>query len=345
MQLSWFPFLLQFKHPFGVSSNTRTHTPVVFTKIQFENFFGYGEAAVPPYLGETQQSVVTFLVEAKKIIAEVNPSHSIDEIIQRIDLIATGNNAAKASIDIALHDLYAKIQNKPLYEFLGLKKPQAIITSCTIGLGDEKLTETKIIEAKDFQVLKIKLGSENDKQVITQIRKFTNKPLYVDVNQGWKDVTFVIEMIHWLKENNVVLVEQPMPLNCIDQMKLVKEKSALPLFADENVKRLGDIALITDSFHGINIKLMKSTGISEAIKMIHAAKESGLKIYLGCMGESSCAASAMHHLTSLADYVDLDAPFLINNDPFERLKYDAGTILLPQKPGIGVEFNNENFWG
>ncbi len=341
MKLSILPYHLQFRYPFGVSSNVRTHTPVVYVKISSEDFTGYGEAAIPPYLGETQESVISFLARARKIIEEYDDVEKLQEIISRVDAIDDGNNAAKAAIDIALHDLKGKMKSKPVFELLGIKSFVSKSTAHTIGIGDEKLVEQKIREADGFPVLKIKLGTPDDKKIIQLVRKYTDKPLYVDVNQGWKDEIFVLEMIHWMKEQNILLVEQPMSVSSMETMKRIKEKSVLPLIADESVKRLKDVAGVTDAFHGINIKLMKSTGLHEAKLMIDAAKQSSLKIYLGCMGESSCATTAMAHLLSHADYVDLDAPSLIVNDPFNGISYNEGKVNLNVVPGTGAETSLE----
>jgi L-Ala-D/L-Glu epimerase len=158
----------------------------------------------------------------------------------------------------------------------------------------------------------------------------------VDVNQGWKDENAVVEMIAWMKDQNVVLVEQPMPVICVEEMKRVKKKSVLPLIADESVQRLKDIDHAAAGFHGINIKLMKSTGLMEADAMIHHGKKTGMQIYLGCMGESSCATTAMSHLLAHADYVDLDAPLLIVNDPFQGIQYENGQVQPAKLPGTGA---------
>lgn len=335
MKLSYLPYDLQFRHPFGVSSNIRTHTPVVYVSVCIDGIEGYGEASLPPYLGETRESTIQFMKRAEMVLGGYNGSFELNEVLFRIDRIDEGHNAAKAALDIAMHDLAGKLQEKPLYELLGLQLEQKH-TSHTIGIGDEKLLAQKINEAHDFPVLKIKLGGGNDKLMIDEIRKHTDKPLYVDVNQGWTDEKFVLDMIGWLASRNVVLVEQPMPVNMIGAMIRIKSQSELPLIADESVKRLNDIEMISEGFHGVNIKLMKSTGVREAKLMAEKCKELGLKVYLGCMGESTCASAAMAHIMQYADYVDLDAPRLITNDMFCGLKYIDGKVILRNVPGTGA---------
>ena len=334
MQLTFKPYQLEFKYPFGVSSNTRTHTPAVFTKLEHDGFVGYGEACLPKYLGETQEETILFLEKAKIILQNI--SNPTINILYEIDKISNGNNAAKASIDIALHDLIAKSQNKTCAELLGFKKPSPQITSCTIGIADENETVKKIKEVKHFSILKIKAGTADDKKLITQIRKYTNQPIYIDVNQGWKDKFFVLDMLHWMKEQKVILVEQPMPITMLEEMAWVTGQSPLPLIADENIKRLSDIDKIAGCFSGINIKLMKCTGMQEAFKMITYAKQKGLKILLGCMAESSCAASAMAQFMDYGDYIDLDAPNLLKYDPFSGITYENSKVIVNNGYGTGA---------
>ncbi|MCH7771581.1 MAG: dipeptide epimerase [Bacteroidetes bacterium] len=256
--------------------------------------------------------------------------------INYINNIEDGNNAAKASIDIALHDLVGKLLKIPLFKYFGLTKPVNTYTSYTIGIDNKEIIKTKISEANDFKYLKIKLGTENDKEIIETIRSVTNKPLYVDVNQGWSNKQEALEMIEWLFEKNVILIEQPLPKENIDDIAWLNEKSPLPIIADEAVKRLCDLEKVKDLYSGINIKLMKSTGLREALLMINKARDFGLKIMLGCMTETSCAVSAAAHLSSLANWIDLDGPLLISNDLFDGISYIEGEIKLNNLPGIGI---------
>ena len=336
MILSYKTFVLEYKHAFGVSSNTRTSTTSVFIKIEYEGKVGYGEACLPVYLGETVEGTIAFFEKAKPLLKQKN-SFLIHEIIKEIDLLSIKNNAAKAAIDMALNDLAGKIAEKPFYELMGFGKSSPMLTSYTIGIDDEKIMEQKIKEANDFSILKIKAGTKDDKGLINLIRKYTDKPLYVDVNQGWKKKEEVLEILFWLHEKNVTLIEQPMPVTMMDEMAWVTERSPIPTIADESVKRLNDLESIKNCFSGINIKLMKSTGLTEALSMIKYAKENNLKIMLGCMAESSCATSAMAQLMKFADYIDLDAPNLLKNDPFKGIEYKHGKVCLNDLPGIGVE--------
>jgi len=337
MILTYKPFILEYKHPFGVSSNTRTSTTSVFVKIEHGGKVGYGEACLPVYLGETVEETIAFFELAKPVLAKNSDTFSLHVIRKDMDGISLGNNAAKAAIDIAINDLLGKIANKPFYELMGFGKSEAMPTSFTIGIDEEIKIEQKIKEAKDFSILKIKAGTNDDKALINIIRKYTDKPLYVDINQGWKDKQMVLDMIFWMHEKNVILIEQPMPVACNNEMAWVTERSPIATIADESVKRYKDIEIIKHCFSGINIKLMKSTGLTEALEMVKLAKENNLKILLGCMAESSCATSAMAQLMQFADYIDLDAPELLKNDPFKGVMYKNGNVYLNDLPGIGVE--------
>jgi len=335
LKLTYKPYTLKLKNTFTVSSFSRNETPVILTEIEYNGKVGYGEASLPQYLGETQESVMGFLSKIDFRIFE-EPLDS-EKILIYVDNIEDGNNAAKASVDIALHDLIGKLLGIPLFEYFGLPMPVNAYTSYTIGIDNKEIIRTKIDEAKDFKYLKIKLGTDNDEEIIETIRSITNKPLYVDVNQGWSDRQEALEMIEWLFEKNVILIEQPLPRENIDDIAWLNEKSPLPIIADESVKRLKDIDRVKDIYSGINIKLMKSTGLREALLMINKARDIGLKVMLGCMTETSCAVSAAAHLSSLADWVDLDGPLLISNDLFDGISYINGEIKLNNLPGIGLK--------
>jgi len=334
LKLTYKPYTLKLKNTFTVSSFSRNETPVILTEIEYNGKVGYGEASLPQYLGETQESVMGFLSKIDFRIFE-EPLDS-EKILIYVDNIEDGNNAAKASVDIALHDLIGKLLGIPLFEYFGLPMPVNAYTSYTIGIDNKEIIRTKIDEAKDFKYLKIKLGTDNDEEIIETIRSITNKPLYVDVNQGWKDKQEALEMIEWLAVKDVILIEQPLPKENIDDIAWLNEKSPLPIIADESVKRLKDIEKVKDIYSGINIKLMKSTGLREALLMINKARDFGLKVMLGCMTETSCAVSAAAHLSSLADWIDLDGPLLISNDLFDGISYINGEIKLGKLPGIGL---------
>ena len=335
MKLRYRAYDLQLKHTFTVSGYSRNTSPVVLTEIEHDGLFGYGEASMPPYLGESQESVMEFL---KKVdISQFNDPERINEILEYVDSIDKNNRAAKASVDIALHDLIGKIVDKPLYKLWGLNQANTPMTSFTIGIDEPDVVRLKTKEASRFKVLKIKLGGGNDKEMINTVRSITNVPLYVDINQGWKDKKLALEMIHWLSDRGVVFVEQPMPKEQIDDLAWLTENSPLPTVADEAFQRISDVSKFKGIYSGINIKLMKSTGLREAYKMITVARALDMKVMIGCMTETSCAVSAAAQLSPLVDWADLDGNLLINNDVYEGMKVIDGKVTLNDLPGIGIK--------
>ena len=199
-------------------------------------------------------------------------------------------------------------------------------------------------EAEPYKVLKVKLGRENDKEMIEVIRSVTNKPIAVDVNQGWKDWKMGLDMIYWLKERNTLFIEQPMPKEQIDDMARLTEESPLPTFADEAVQGINDVLKAKGIYNGINIKLMKCGGMHNAREMLSIARALDMQIMLGCMTETSCAVSAASQLAPVVDFADLDGNLLISNDPFTGLKIINGQALPNENPGIGVRLlKNEVF--
>ncbi len=328
------PYTLELRHVFTVATNSRTTTPVVLTEIEYDGVIGYGEASMPPYLGESHQTVLDFL--SKVDFAKYENIFELETILVDIDSIAPGNSAAKASVDIALHDLIGKLMNQPWYNIWGLNKDKTPFTSFTIGIDKPDVVRQKVKEADEYKILKVKLGRDNDKEMIETIRSVTDKPITADANQGWTNKEYALDMIHWLKEKNVLFVEQPMPKTQIEDLKWLTKQSPLPTIGDESVQRLSDVVKAREIFSGINIKLMKSTGMREAYKMITLARALGMKVMLGCMTETSCAISAASQLSPLVDWADLDGALLINNDVFEGTKIIDGKVMLSDMPGIGV---------
>ncbi len=334
LKLSFEPYNLELKHTFTVAGFSRKTTPIILTKIEYDGLVGYGEASMPPYLGESQESVSKFLNKLK--LDQFTDPFRLDEILAYVDAIDTGNGAAKACVDIALHDLIGKIVKQPLYKLWGLNPDKTPYTSYTIGIDTPEVVKEKTREALDFKVLKVKLGGGNDKEMIESIRSITDVPLYVDVNQGWKDKQEALDLIHWLKEQGIVFVEQPMPKANIDEIAWLTQNSPLPIIADEAFQRISDILKFKGVYSGINIKLMKSTGLREAHKMITIARALDMKVMIGCMTETSCAVTAAAQLSPLVDWADLDGNILISNDKFDGLKIVNGKVTLPDRPGIGI---------
>ena len=294
MKMKFFPYELKLRHVFTVATYSRTTTPDVQVEIEYEGITGYGEASMPPYLGETVESVMNFL---KKVnLEQFNDPFQLDDILSYVDSLSPKDTAAKAAVDIALHDLVGKLLGAPWYKIWGLNKEKTPSTTFTIGIDTPDVVREKTKECADrFNILKVKLGRDNDKEMIETIPK-----------------------------------EQ------LDDIAWITQQSPLPIFADESLQRLADVAALKGAFTGINIKLMKCTGMREAWKMVTLAHALGMRVMVGCMTETSCAISAASQFSPLVDFADLDGNLLISNDRFKGVEVVKGRITLNDLPGIGV---------
>jgi L-alanine-DL-glutamate epimerase-like enolase superfamily enzyme len=335
LNLSFEPYELKLRHAFNLARYQRTTTPDVQVQLEYDGIVGYGEASMPPYLGESVESVTSFL--SKLDLSQFTDPFRIEEIHDYMDSVAPDNRAAKASVDIALHDLLGKIMGQPWYKIWGLNPDKCPNTSFTIGIDTPEVVRQKVEEASPYRVLKVKMGLDNDKELVEIIRSMTDVPICVDANQGWNDKEKALEMCHWLAERNCLFVEQPMDKTAIDDTAWLRERSPLPIIADEFMQRLPDVKRAAQAYDGINIKLMKSTGMHEAYQMAVLARSLGMKVMLGCMTETSCAVTAAAQLAPLVDWADLDGNLLIANDRFEGIKIVDGKVTIPDRPGIGVE--------
>lgn len=334
MTLKFIPFELKLRHAFNLAKYSRTSTPGVQVKIEYEGYTGYGEASMPPYLGESIESVTKFL--SKVDLSQFNDPFKMEEILAYVDALEPENRAAKASVDIALHDLVGKLIGQPWYKIWGLSIDKIPQSSFTIGIDTPEVVKQKIKEADDYKVIKIKLGLDNDKEMIDIIRQCTDRPICVDANRGWKTKEQAMEVIEYLADKNCLFIEQPMMEDKLDDTAWIRERSPIPIIADEVFHRLPDIVKLKDYYDGINIKLMKSTGMSEAYKMVTLARAFGMKIMCGCMTETSCAIAAAAQLSPLIDWTDLDGNVLIADDIFSGVKVIDGRVTPSDAPGIGV---------
>ena len=334
LNLSYKPNELRLRHAFNLARNSRTTTPDVLVELEYDGIIGYGEASMPPYLGESIESVCKFL--SMLDLQQFSDPFRIEEILSYVDGVMPDNRAAKASVDIALHDLLGKIMGQPWYKIWGLSPEKTPNTSFTIGIDKPDVVRQKVEEAAPYKVLKVKMGLDNDKELVEIIRSMTDRPLCVDANQGWTDKEKALEMCYWLKERGCMFVEQPFDKKMIDETAWLRERSPLPIIADEFLQRLPDVMRAYQVYDGINIKLMKSTGMHEAYKMAVLAKSLGMKLMIGCMTETSCAISAAAQLAPMAQWVDLDGNLLIANDSFDGVKVIDGKITLFDKPGHGA---------
>jgi L-alanine-DL-glutamate epimerase-like enolase superfamily enzyme len=316
MNLTWEKRRLELKHPWTLARGTAEFKEYWFVEIEEDGLVGFGEAAHNVRYGESLESVEAYFVDGGT--ADDGPA------------------AARAAVDIARHDLEGKKLGVPVHELLGIGRPDLLPTSFSIGIDSLEVVKAKVAEADEFQVLKIKLGGGNDEEVMRAVREVTDKVVRVDANEGWAGRELALDKIEWLAGLNVEFVEQAMPAGKLEDMAWLKERSPLPLVADEDVCGLDDVDGLAAAYHGINVKLMKAGGIAPAHAMIMRARELGLKVMLGCMIESSLGIAAATHLAPLADWLDLDGHLLIDSDPFAGLGIDSGSLLLPDGPGLGV---------
>ncbi len=339
LELAWENFTGEMKYTFTISGSSRSSTPIVITRLTWDGYTGYGEAAMPPYLGETQASVHEFLKKVVPVLEKFDNPFQIEDILIAVDAIATNNTAAKAAVDIALHDLVGNIIGQPWWKIWGFNPNNTPLTSYTIGYdASDDIVYEKIEEASWTKVIKVKLGmsEKEDKRMINLIRSKTDTVICIDANQGWKDKYYALDMINWLAERNVNMIEQPMPKYWLDDAAWVTERSPLPVIADEACQRLIDVPKLKGAYHGINIKLMKCTGMREAREMVSMANSLRMKLMIGCMTETSVAISAAAQLSPKMEWADLDGNVLIANDCFDGMKLNEGRITLEDKPGLGL---------
>jgi L-alanine-DL-glutamate epimerase-like enolase superfamily enzyme len=319
-------YFLEFRDPFAIAHGTRTGTDLVFLELEMDGCTGIGEASLPPYLKETQRSVKEFI--SRFFLENRDEPAMLEGWLAALHRKGTGNYAAKACIDIALHNLFARRMGTSLAAMLQL--PLSPVPDCTftIGMDHPDAIARKLEAAGDFSVLKIKLGGANDRDLMRAIRSCTSKPVCVDVNQGWRDRQQALDMIEFLASQNVMFVEQPLPVSSVSDQEWLVDRSPLPLYADESAQVPADVPGLKGLFHGINVKLMKCGGIAQARIMIEAARADGFKVLLGSMSESGIGIAAAAALAPLADLVDLDGPLLTKNNPYDMVEYKAGKVFL-----------------
>src|SRR5262245_31492085 len=326
---------LELKHTWTIARGSANFKEYHYIALAHEGVRGYGEAAHNARYGESPESIGAFLEASKALLQSADPWQFYD-LSKKFHAFGEGQYAAKAALDMALMDWITKKLALPLHRFWGLNQNKTPVTSYSIGLDRPEFMQQKIRDAVDLPILKIKLGSENDEAVMRAVREVTNRIVRVDANEGWKDRQEALKKIQWLKELNVEFVEQPLPVQRLDDVAWLRAHSPLPLIADEDVRTVRDIPALAQAYDGINIKIMKAGGLQEALRMIHVARAHGLKIMLGCMVESSLGITAAAHLSPLVDWADLDGNLLIKNDPYRGATVAQGRLILPDAPGIGV---------
>jgi L-Ala-D/L-Glu epimerase len=333
MKSNYHSFNLPFEYPFTISSGTKTHQPTLIVSLEHMEKVGYGEAPAITYYNIPVEKMIEDF-ERKKQMIEKFAYTTPERYWHYLHHLFPMNNFLVCALDIASWDMYGKISGKPLYQLWDLDPAKAPLTDYTIGIDSIEKMVAKM-NSKPWPIYKIKLGTNEDIDIVKALRKHTNAVLRVDANSGWTLEEALIK-IPQLKELGVELVEQPLNKDNWDGMKVLFRQSPLPLIADESCVIESDVAKCHNHFHGINIKLTKCSGITPAIRMIEEAREFGMKVMIGCMNESTVGSAAIAHLAPLADLIDMDGPLLLSKDVADGLSILNGKIGLSGYPGLGV---------
>lgn len=334
MEFHYSTYRIRLKHTFTIARSSHDFYDIVYVYLTKDGVTGVGEAVPMIRYGESFQHLLKLAMTFD--MSDVDESGSLDDWLDQLLPKADGCRSFSMALDTAAHDLWGKLHGEPLYSRLGATPAKTPLTSYTIGIDSIDVIRQKVAEAEQYPILKVKLGTADDRTIMDTIRDCTDKVMRVDANEGW-DLETALKMCDWLATKNVEFVEQPLPASDLEATARLKEKSPLKIIADENCLDSRNIPEIADAFHGINIKLMKCGGVREGLKMVKMARELELEIMLGCMIESSVAITAATHLSPLVDYADLDGHILINNDPYLGTTVEDGKLTLPDGPGLGVK--------
>ncbi len=330
LSVSVAPLELPLVHPFAIARGEELVARTAIVRVRDAEREGIGEATPIERYGESVESVMAYF--SAHPLGDRNPFHL--ETLLASDIPAS----ARGGLDLALHDLIGKELGKPLYALLGLDADATPATSFTIGIADPETTLRKVAEAGDHPILKIKLGrgtAAEQVETIAAIRSRFGGTLRIDANEGW-DVDTAVVVLRDLARFDVELCEQPVAAGDPERLRAVRERVSIPIVADEDALAASDLPALRGCVDGVNVKLSKTGGIRGALAAIHTARAMGMKVMIGCMVESAVAATAAAHLSPLADWADIDGPFLVTNDPFAGLTYARGKLVLPDTPGLGV---------
>jgi len=325
---------LRTTHPFIIARGGQSDHRTVWVRLtDGEGNEGWGEAAPSKYYGETADTVVAALQLYGTMLPE--DPFQLEDAERRWENTLRGNAAARAALSTALHDLVGKRLGVPLFRLWGLDPCLAPKSTFTIGLDTPERIKAKVKEAEPYPILKVKLGTDQDREILQAIRGATDKEIRVDANCGWT-VKRALRMLPVLDEFGVTVLEQPLAPHDLDGLAAVTAQADIPVIADESCLTAVDIPPLVGKVDGINIKLAKCGGLREALRMIAVARAHGLMVMVGCMIESSIGITAAAHFTPLVDIVDLDGAALLSNDPFVGATIDGGQVSLPAGAGLGV---------
>lgn len=344
MQISVEIFTVNKRFPLTISRGTTAQTTNIWVKVEQNGIEGWGEAS-PFTLLNYRQSTEALKDALQAVALKLQTFNPIER--QRIELVlqeARVPTAAQAALDMALYDWLGKQVRLPLWQMWGLDRQAIVPTSVTIGINPPEVARARVqdwLKFTDVRVLKVKLGSPSgikaDREMLMAVREEApGLDLYVDANGGWS-LEDAVPMCNWLESLGVKYVEQPLAQGDEKSLPQLKKRSPLPIFVDESCHNSHDIPQLADCVDGINIKLMKAGGLTQAMRMIHTARASGLQVMFGCYSESSLSNTAAAHLSPLADYLDLDSHLNLLDDPFSGAVLQSGRLLPTDKPGLGVE--------
>lgn len=338
MKLTWHRQQLHLRHPFNIARLPRssdTNKAVLIVEIEHNGRVGFGEAAPVSAYRQSLDSAEAMLASAARMLG--HDPFALDAILDRLWGQFGNQSAAIAAIDGALHDLVGKMFELPVWKWLGLDPSRAPLTSFTIGIDDVNVVAAKVREAADYPILKIKVGTPNDNEILTTVRnEAPDKILRIDANCAWNSANVLDRCRHLSRLFDLELIEQPTAAGDHDALPTLKEAGIPPIVADESCVGIEDVQGCVGYFDGINIKLSKCGGIRQALRMIQVARSAGLRIMLGCMVETSVGIAAAAQLAPLADWLDLDGHLLLANDPFEGIGGQHGRLTLSERPGLGV---------
>lgn len=321
------PAALPLKHPFTIARSSEDVAATIVFRLHWSGIEALGEAAPSPRYRESAQTVRAHF-DSHPVPPDMSP--------YLLDALLGGRPpAARCGLDLALHDVIGKDLGRPLWQLLGLDPTRTPVTSFTIGIASLDEMVAKVRETSEHPILKIKLGKGAEVATIAAIRDIYRGAIRIDANEGW-DVETAVKILRELERYDIEFCEQPIPAGEPAKLRYIRERTRIPIVADEDAKDANDLAALIGCVDGVNVKLVKCGGIRGALAMIHTARALGMRVMLGCMVESAICTTAAAHLSPLVDWADLDGPFLTAVDPFSGVTYERGKLVLPYAPGLGV---------
>jgi L-alanine-DL-glutamate epimerase-like enolase superfamily enzyme len=333
--LRYQPLNLHLRHTFTISRWSRDIAANVLVELEADGIVGLGEASPNARYNESQESCMHWL--SRFDVRALSNPFDVESVLQAMEKQGEGNYSARVAMEMALYDWIGKKLQVPLYDLWNAPSNTGPQTCFTVGIDDNDKLPSRVEEAAPYPVLKIKLGTDRDEEIIRIIRSCTDKPLWVDANEGWKDLETAKANIRFLADQNVQMIEQPMPASMKNELAELRNYSPVITMADESFTGRESVEELARCFHGINIKLMKTGSMRRALQLIHRGRKAGLSIMIGCMIESSLANTAAALISLWCDYADLDGHLLIRDDPYSGLAFNQDNkVFLKELPGLGV---------